>query len=177
MVRDLVELAVDMVREERIEEVRAKAELNAEERLLDLLLPPRPAAPDEDPGRVRDEMGGTRQRMREQLRDGKLDDRIGRDRRPGEVVPVDRDDHRIVDGRSRRQPAGHDAGAVPGAIEAPPRHGRRGARAAAAGRRAEADRHGGGVAAPPSSASSRPASSSSTRSTRSPAAKAVTGRT
>src|SRR6187399_3046037 len=76
MVRDLVELAVNMVREERIEEVKAKAELNTEERLLDLLLPPRPAAPDEDPGRVRDEMGGTRQRMREQLRDGKLDDRM-----------------------------------------------------------------------------------------------------
>ena len=50
MVRDLVELAVNMVRDERIEEVRAKAELNTEERLLDLLLPPRPAAPDEDPG-------------------------------------------------------------------------------------------------------------------------------
>src|SRR6188768_720110 len=50
MVRDLVELAVNMVREERIEEVKAKAELNTEERLLDLLLPPRPAAPDEDPG-------------------------------------------------------------------------------------------------------------------------------
>src|SRR6186713_2818775 len=76
MVRDLVELAVNMVREERIEDVRAKAELNTEERLLDLLLPPRPAAPDEDPGRVRDEMSGTRQRMREQLRDGKLDDRV-----------------------------------------------------------------------------------------------------
>src|SRR5678810_561312 len=48
MVRDLVELAVSMVRDERIEEVRAKAELNTEERLLDLLLPPRAAAPDED---------------------------------------------------------------------------------------------------------------------------------
>src|SRR3982750_3456490 len=56
MVRDLVELAVNMVREERIEEVHAKAELNTEERLLDLLLPPRAPAPDEDPGRVRDEM-------------------------------------------------------------------------------------------------------------------------
>ena len=44
--------------------------------LLDLLLPPRPAAPDEDPGRIRDEMSGTRQRMREQLRAGKLDDRL-----------------------------------------------------------------------------------------------------
>ena len=40
MVRDLVELAVDMVREERLDEVHSKAEQNAEERLLDLLLPP-----------------------------------------------------------------------------------------------------------------------------------------
>src|SRR5436853_245273 len=40
MVRDLVELSVDMVREERLEEVHAKAEQSAEERLLDLLLPP-----------------------------------------------------------------------------------------------------------------------------------------
>ena len=76
MVRDLVELAVNMVRDERIEEVHAKAELNTEERLLDLLLPPRPAAPDEDPGRIRDEMGGTRQRMRDQLRSGALDERM-----------------------------------------------------------------------------------------------------
>src|SRR5204862_435654 len=70
MVRDLVELAVNMVREERIEEVTAKAELNTEARLLDLLLPPRPAAPDEDPGGIRDEMSGTRHRMREELREG-----------------------------------------------------------------------------------------------------------
>ncbi len=76
MVRDLVELAVGMVREERLEEVRANAEKNAEERLLDLLLPPRPAAPDEDPGRIRDDMNPTRQRIREQLRDGRLDERM-----------------------------------------------------------------------------------------------------
>jgi ATP-dependent HslUV protease ATP-binding subunit HslU len=76
MVRDLVELAVGMVREERLEEVRANAERNAEERLLDLLLPPRPAAPDEDPGRIRDEMNPTRQRIRDQLRDGRLDERM-----------------------------------------------------------------------------------------------------
>src|SRR5688500_1758473 len=45
MVRDLVELGVDMVRGERLEEVHAKAGQNAEERLLDLLLPPtRPIA-------------------------------------------------------------------------------------------------------------------------------------
>src|SRR3972149_3069233 len=46
MVRDLVELAVDMVRAEKGEEVRDKAQAAAEERLLDLLLPPaRPPAP------------------------------------------------------------------------------------------------------------------------------------
>ncbi|MEW6323693.1 MAG: ATP-dependent protease ATPase subunit HslU [Acidobacteriota bacterium] len=76
MVRDLVELAVDMVRGEQLEAVRAKAKQHAEERLLDLLLPPRPAAPDEDPARGRDEMQRTRERMREQLREGRLDDRV-----------------------------------------------------------------------------------------------------
>src|SRR2546429_8214370 len=44
MIRDLVEIAVEMVREEKLEDVADKAELNAEERLLDILLPP-PAAP------------------------------------------------------------------------------------------------------------------------------------
>src|SRR5437868_12521769 len=39
MIRDLVEIAIDMVREEKLEDVSDKAELNAEERLLDLLLP------------------------------------------------------------------------------------------------------------------------------------------
>src|SRR5579872_5616031 len=49
MVRDLVELGVDMVRAEKLEEVRAKAARNAEERLLDILLPPMgPVAPDMD---------------------------------------------------------------------------------------------------------------------------------
>src|SRR3982751_945881 len=42
MVRDLVELSVDMVRAEKAEEVQEKARVAAEERLLDLLLPPRP---------------------------------------------------------------------------------------------------------------------------------------
>jgi ATP-dependent HslUV protease ATP-binding subunit HslU len=43
IVRDLVEIAIDMVREEKMEDVEDKAELNAEDRLLDLLLPPAPA--------------------------------------------------------------------------------------------------------------------------------------
>jgi ATP-dependent HslUV protease ATP-binding subunit HslU len=76
MVRDLVELAIDMVRAERIEEVRAKAVQNAEDRLLDLLLPPtRPAAPDEDAAVVRDQQSRTRERFREQLHSGQLDSR------------------------------------------------------------------------------------------------------
>jgi ATP-dependent HslUV protease ATP-binding subunit HslU len=77
MVRDLVELAVDMVRAERLDEVRHKAAQNAEERLLDILLPPtRPAAPDEDPAAIRDERKQTRERLREQLHAGRLDGRV-----------------------------------------------------------------------------------------------------
>jgi ATP-dependent HslUV protease ATP-binding subunit HslU len=76
MVRDLVELAVDMVKEEQLKDVAGKAEQAAEERLLDLLLPPRPTAPDEDPARVREAQHGTRERIREQLRGGRLDDRV-----------------------------------------------------------------------------------------------------
>jgi len=71
-----VELAVDMVREEQLREVSARAEHAAEERLLDLLLPPRPVAPDENPAAARDAQQATRERMREQLRVGKLDDRV-----------------------------------------------------------------------------------------------------
>ena len=77
MVRDLVELGIDMVREERIEEVRSKAAQNAEDRLLDLLLPPtRPTAPDEDPAALREQQNRTRERFREQLHAGHLDTRV-----------------------------------------------------------------------------------------------------
>ena len=94
MVRDLVELAVDMVREERLDEVHSKAEQNAEERLLDLLLPPPRAtlepdeplsgtldtAPGPKPlsaslGSVHDSWQHTREKFREQIRDGRLDHR------------------------------------------------------------------------------------------------------
>jgi len=77
MVRDLVELGIDMVREERLEEVRSKAASNAEDRLLDLLLPPtRPIAPDESADAARDQQQRTRERFREQLRAGQLDARV-----------------------------------------------------------------------------------------------------
>jgi ATP-dependent HslUV protease ATP-binding subunit HslU len=76
MVRDLVELGIDMVREERLEEVRGKAAQNAEERLLDVLLPPsRPIAPDEDAASVREQQNRTREHFRDQLRSGRLDPR------------------------------------------------------------------------------------------------------
>jgi len=76
MVRDLVELAVDMVREERLVEVRMKARESAEERLLDLLLPPLPPSVREnDPGPAGEQHQRTRARLRAQLAEARLDDR------------------------------------------------------------------------------------------------------
>ena len=72
MIRDLVEIAIDMVRQEKLEEVADKAEAAAEERLLDLLVPPPPPT-DGDSG---ESYQRTREKFRQQLRDGKLDDRI-----------------------------------------------------------------------------------------------------
>ncbi len=68
MIRDLVDIAIDMVREERLDEVAERAETNAEERLLDLLMPPQPE-PSESVER-------TREKLRERLREGKLDERL-----------------------------------------------------------------------------------------------------
>ncbi len=80
MIRDLVEIAIDMVREERLEEVEDKAEMNAEERLLDVLLPPPPVTapttqdgPPTLPGS--DSHQRSREKLRQQFREGKLDDR------------------------------------------------------------------------------------------------------
>jgi ATP-dependent HslUV protease ATP-binding subunit HslU len=76
MIRDLVEISIDMVREEKLEEVADKAESNAEERLLDLLLPPSPVEPPEgaDPSAA-EAASRTREKLRSQLREGKLDER------------------------------------------------------------------------------------------------------
>jgi ATP-dependent HslUV protease ATP-binding subunit HslU len=84
MVRDLVETSIDMVREEKLDEVAERAEHAAEERVLDLLLPASPppppdgptsSAPQIEPPR-RDQMDRTREKLRAQLRDGKLDQRL-----------------------------------------------------------------------------------------------------
>ena len=83
MIRDLVEIAIDMVREEKMEEVAEKAEQNAEERLLDLLLPGSSVPSSNSTGFVltSGEDGDssstrTREKFRQQLREGKLDERI-----------------------------------------------------------------------------------------------------
>src|SRR5271165_3367984 len=68
MIRDLVDISIDMVREERLDEVSERAERNAEERILDLLMPPQPEASES--------ADRTREKLREKLRTGKLDDRM-----------------------------------------------------------------------------------------------------
>ncbi len=92
MIRDLTEIAVEMTREEKVEEIAEKAELNVEERILDLLLPPPKSAlssnyfdfdaqTEEDaataePTERDDNFQRTREKLRSQLRSGKLDNRL-----------------------------------------------------------------------------------------------------
>jgi ATP-dependent HslUV protease ATP-binding subunit HslU len=91
MIRDLTEIAVEMVRAEKIEEVAEKAEKNAEDRVLDLLLPQRPSAgfynfdsvedtsgdtPNTQTTEREDQFQKTRDKLRAQLREGKLDSRL-----------------------------------------------------------------------------------------------------
>jgi ATP-dependent HslUV protease ATP-binding subunit HslU len=103
IVRDLVEIAIDMVREEKMEEVEDKAELAAEDRLIDLLFPPTPSAEatatataaaathepgsnviqlpaslplDEGEEKPGEREQRTREKLRQQFREGKLDERV-----------------------------------------------------------------------------------------------------
>src|SRR5215470_14733689 len=80
MVRDLVETSIDMVREEKLDEVADRAEQAAEERVLDLLLPPppppAPGTPETEAAAQRDQNQRSREKFRVQLREGKLDERI-----------------------------------------------------------------------------------------------------
>ena len=80
MIRDLVEIAIDNIRAEKLEDVADKAELNAEERLLDILLPPAAPSGTTPAGFTLEASSGdsysrTREKLRQQLREGKLDDR------------------------------------------------------------------------------------------------------
>ncbi|HEX4946037.1 MAG TPA: ATP-dependent protease ATPase subunit HslU [Blastocatellia bacterium] len=80
MIRDLVEIAIDLVREEKAEEIADKAEINAEERLLDLLLPSARATTidqiDNSEAAMVEAQNRTREKLRQQLREGRLDARI-----------------------------------------------------------------------------------------------------
>src|SRR6202142_4503034 len=79
MVRDLVETSIDMVREEKLDEVAEGAEQSAEERLLDLLLPSSPIPADANPAaeaQRREQAQRSREKLRAQLREGKLDQRM-----------------------------------------------------------------------------------------------------
>src|SRR5215212_2196005 len=91
MIRDLTEISVEMTRQDKIEEIAEKAELNVEERILDLLLPPprssssfydfdadtseEPSTELESPARD-EQFQKTREKLRTQLRSGKLDNRL-----------------------------------------------------------------------------------------------------
>jgi ATP-dependent HslUV protease ATP-binding subunit HslU len=68
MIRDLVDIAIDMIREEKLDEIGDRAEANAENRLLDILVPPAPQEAEDN--------GKTREKLRERLREGKLDERM-----------------------------------------------------------------------------------------------------
>ena len=80
MVRDLTEIAIDMVREEKITEIEEKAELNMEERILDLLLGAMTRIPGEgtltEGGEDIERIEQLREKTRQQFRDGKLDKRV-----------------------------------------------------------------------------------------------------
>ncbi|HEY0704558.1 MAG TPA: ATP-dependent protease ATPase subunit HslU [Candidatus Acidoferrales bacterium] len=86
MVRDLVETAIDMVREEKLDEVAERAEQSAEDRLLDLLLPPSPPPMSSSSATAeanhaadahhREQNARSRDKLRAQLREGKLDQRM-----------------------------------------------------------------------------------------------------
>ncbi len=77
IIRDLTEIGINMVKNEMAEMVREKAEALAEERLLDLLLPPLRTSPglEAPTSEQQEQHSTTREKLRQQLRDGKLDNR------------------------------------------------------------------------------------------------------
>lgn len=91
MIRDLTEISVEMTRQEKSEEIAEKAELNVEERILDLLLPPprstasfydfdadtsEEQSTELDSPKSDEQFQRTREKLRTQLRSGKLDNRL-----------------------------------------------------------------------------------------------------
>ncbi len=75
MVRDLLDLAVNMVKREKAEEVKEKAKIMTEERLLDLLLPPLPVKEGQEGPELSEKRQRSREKLQLQLRTGKLEKR------------------------------------------------------------------------------------------------------
>ncbi len=76
MIRDLVDIAIDMIRDEKLDEIGDKAEMAAEERLMEILVPPTPENAPENADAAAKDNGKTREKLRERLREGKLDERM-----------------------------------------------------------------------------------------------------
>jgi ATP-dependent HslUV protease ATP-binding subunit HslU len=76
IIRDLTDLSVNMVKEEEKQKVEIKARENAEERILDLLLPSAPGSVPDAEAVDSARLQGTREKLKKMLRDGKLDDRF-----------------------------------------------------------------------------------------------------
>ncbi|HEX6279430.1 MAG TPA: ATP-dependent protease ATPase subunit HslU [Pyrinomonadaceae bacterium] len=76
MIRELTDVAIDMTRQAAFEEVKERAAQNAEETILDLLLPPTSFTFDEENTEAEQRAGRTREKLREQLRRGDLDERM-----------------------------------------------------------------------------------------------------
>ena len=115
MVRDLVELAITMVRDERFGELRPLAKQAAEDRLLDLLLPPPPRTGfDAPPSEAADALAGDARAAAPAAAGGTARFAIARDRRPRRLVPVVRDRQRLERRGSRHQRQGDAARLLPG---------------------------------------------------------------
>jgi len=76
MIRDLVRMSVDMIKSEKVNEIKEKAERNIEERILDCLLPPMRVRPDGLQQEDAVQFQQTREKLRNQLREGFLEDRV-----------------------------------------------------------------------------------------------------
>lgn len=76
MIRDITEIGVNMVKAEMIQSVQEKAEKMAEERLLDLLLPPVPKSTEQSNVEAEEQRLSTREKFRKKLQEGELANRI-----------------------------------------------------------------------------------------------------
>ena len=86
MIRDLIEMAIEMIREQKVEMVAERAERNAEDRLLEILMPSQKSHGIDDPD---DSTARTREKLRKQLRAGKLDDRMVEIETKGRGNPIE----------------------------------------------------------------------------------------